>query len=131
MVQESAIHRLPSTSTGTNICPEAVSADEKPRLPVDGRPLWAANLQSRIIDIRIYLVDAASLALTRHWGLLVFLIGALLIYAAFHPGVRDPVVFIAAVEKIALGVIVLGTSLRRHRLATAIGRGPYTSIHDP
>src|SRR5499427_2560889 len=28
------------------------------------------------------------LAVARHWGLLIFLVGALLIYAAFHPSVR-------------------------------------------
>ena len=52
--------------------------------------------------------DLASLALARHWGLLIFLVGALLIYGAFHPAVRDPAVVIAAIEKIALGAGVLG-----------------------
>src|SRR6516165_8170988 len=56
--------------------------------------------------------DVGSIALARHWGLLIFLIGALLIYAAFHPAVRDPVMVAAVVEKVALGVGVFGTSLR-------------------
>jgi hypothetical protein len=67
--------------------------------------------------------DAASLALARHWGLLIFLIGALLVYAALHPAVRDPAVLIAAIEKIALGVGVLGTTLRQHPVAAAIAAG--------
>ena len=67
--------------------------------------------------------DAASLALARHWGLLIFLIGALLVYAALHPAVRDAAVLIAAIEKIALGVGVLGTTLRKRPVAAAIAAG--------
>lgn len=67
--------------------------------------------------------DAVSLALARHWGLLIFLIGALLIYAAFHPAVRAPVMIVAAIEKVALGAAVLGTSLRQHPVAAAIAAG--------
>ena len=67
--------------------------------------------------------DMVSIALARHWGLLVFLVGALLIYAAFHPPVRDPVMIVAAIEKVVLGVGVFGTSLRRHPVAAAIGAG--------
>jgi hypothetical protein len=63
--------------------------------------------------------DAISLGLARHWGLLIFCVGVLLIYAAFHPSVRDP----AMVEKVALGTGVLGTSLRRYGLAAAIAAG--------
>ena len=67
--------------------------------------------------------DAPALALARHWGLLIFLIAALLIYAAYHPAVRDPAILLGAIEKIALGAGVLGTSLRRHRMAAAIAIG--------
>src|SRR5215475_8624835 len=58
--------------------------------------------------------DEVSLALARHWGLLIFLVGVLLIYAAFHPAVREPTMLLAAIEKIALGVGVFGASLRKH-----------------
>src|SRR5262249_2079852 len=44
---------------------------------------------------------AISLALARHWGLLIFCVGMLLIYAAFHPSVRDPAMVFAATEKVA------------------------------
>jgi hypothetical protein len=67
--------------------------------------------------------NAVSLALARHWGLLIFCVGVLLIYAAFHPSVRDPAMVFAATEKVALGVGVLGTSLRRHAVAAAIAAG--------
>jgi hypothetical protein len=67
--------------------------------------------------------DLPSLAVARHWGLLVFLVGALLIYAAFHAPVRGPAVVLAAIEKIALGLGVLLTPLRRRPLAEAIAVG--------
>jgi hypothetical protein len=67
--------------------------------------------------------DMASLVLARHWGLLIFLIGTLLIYAAFHPAVRDPAMVVAAIEKVALGIGVLVTSLRSHPIATTIATG--------
>jgi hypothetical protein len=36
--------------------------------------------------------------LVRHWGLLLFLVGALLVYSAFAPAIRVPVMIIAIVE---------------------------------
>src|SRR5258708_35088784 len=42
--------------------------------------------------------DALSLLIARHWGLLVCLVGALLVYAAFHPEVRVPTLIVAIVE---------------------------------
>jgi hypothetical protein len=67
--------------------------------------------------------DAISVALARHWGLLIFCVGALIIYAAYHPAVRSPAMVFATVEKIALGVGVLCTSLRAHRVAATIAVG--------
>ena len=67
--------------------------------------------------------DEVSLFLARHWGLLIFLIGALLIYAAFHADLRTSATLFAAVEKIALGLGVFGTSLRRHLVLAAIAAG--------
>ena len=57
--------------------------------------------------------DRVSMVLARHWGLLIFCVGALLIYAAFYPPVRAPILVFAVIEKVALGLFVLGTSLRR------------------
>jgi hypothetical protein len=67
--------------------------------------------------------DEVSLAVARHWGLLIFLIGALLVYAAFHPSVRGPAIVVAVIEKAALGLGVFGTSLRTHPAAAAIAAG--------
>jgi hypothetical protein len=61
--------------------------------------------------------DEVGLAVARHWGLLTFLIGGLLVYAAFHPSVRGPAIVVAVIEKAALGLGVFGTSLRSHPVA--------------
>ena len=52
--------------------------------------------------------DALSLLIARHWGLLVCLVGALLIYAAYHAEIRVPTLIVAIVEKtaFALGMFV-------------------------
>jgi len=67
--------------------------------------------------------DEVSLAVARHWGLLVFLVGALLIYAAFHASLRGPAMVVAAIEKAVLGLGVFSTSLRTHPAAAAIAAG--------
>jgi hypothetical protein len=64
--------------------------------------------------------DPVSVALARHWGLLIFCVGALLIYVAFHPLLRVPVMVFAIVEKLGLAACVLGTSLRKRRAAAAM-----------
>jgi hypothetical protein len=67
--------------------------------------------------------DELGLTLGRHWGLLVFLFGALLIYSAFNAGVREPAMIAAAIEKFALVAGVFGTSLRGQPLAATIAIG--------
>lgn len=57
--------------------------------------------------------DAAMLLLARHWSLLISLVGGLLIYAAYHPDVRVPVMVVAAAEKLVLAVLVAMSPLRR------------------
>ena len=60
------------------------------------------------------------MALARHWGLLIFCVGALLIYAAFSPPARAPILVFAVIEKIGLGVCVLGTLLRRQGIVAVL-----------
>lgn len=64
--------------------------------------------------------DATTTVIGRHWGLLIGLIGALLIYAAYHTEARIPIMTVAAVEKLALAALVIASPLRRRRLTTAI-----------
>ena len=49
--------------------------------------------------------EGAGLAFAKHWGLMAFCFGALLIYVARHRESRRPIVIAAAVEK--LGMVVL------------------------
>src|SRR5215468_12649569 len=64
--------------------------------------------------------DALSLLIVRHWGLLVCLVGALLIYAAYHPEVRVPTLIVAIVEKAALVLGVLISPFRRRPTVLAM-----------
>ena len=48
----------------------------------------------------------AGVPFTKHWGLLAFCFGALLVYSASHAEIRRPIVIAAAVEKIGMMVIV-------------------------
>jgi hypothetical protein len=62
--------------------------------------------------------DALSLLLARQWGLLVCLVGALLMYAAYHAEVRVPTLIVAIVEKVAFA---LGVSISPfHRRPTVL-----------
>lgn len=50
--------------------------------------------------------DEAGLFFARHWGLLAFSIGALLVYAAGYPEARAPIMLFALIEK--LGMVAFG-----------------------
>ena len=64
--------------------------------------------------------DALSLLITRHWGLLVGLVGTLLIYAAYHAEVRMPTLIVAIVEKAAIALGVLVSPFRRRPAALVV-----------
>jgi hypothetical protein len=49
----------------------------------------------------------------QHWGVLVFVVGCLIIYSAYAPAIRVPVLIAAAVEKFALGLLVFFGPVRR------------------
>jgi len=74
---------------------------------------------------------AVSIALARHWGLLLFCVGALLIYAGFHPAVRTPALVLASIEKVGFVACVFGSSLRRRPAvaAMAIGDGVMVLVY--
>jgi hypothetical protein len=57
--------------------------------------------------------DALSILIVRHWGLLVFLVGALLAYAAYHAEVRGPAMIVAIAEKVAFALGVFLSPFRR------------------
>jgi hypothetical protein len=67
--------------------------------------------------------DVASLQSARHWGLLLFCVGALLVYAVFHPPVREAALVLASVEKIGFVACVFLTSLRQRRIVAMMAAG--------
>ena len=61
-----------------------------------------------------------TLLIASHWGLLVFLIGALLVYAAFQPSVRVPSMVIGTVEKLFFAGLVFFGDMPKTRRTTAL-----------
>jgi len=76
---------------------------------------------SVFVDVLVGLktTDATTLAIARHWSVLLGLVGGLLIYGAYHPEVQVPVMLVGAAEKLALGVIAIASPLRKRRLTMA------------
>ena len=48
----------------------------------------------------------AGVPLTKHWGLMAFCFGALMVYSASHVEIRRPIVIAAAIEKLGMMVII-------------------------
>lgn len=67
--------------------------------------------------------DPLSKMFARNWGLLLFCIGALLFYSAFHPDLRKPAVILASLEKVGFVGGVFATSLRERRMASIMAAG--------
>ena len=57
--------------------------------------------------------DPLSLLIARHWGLLVCLVGALLIYAAYDAEIRVPTLIVASGEKAAFALGMFMSPFRR------------------
>ena len=60
-----------------------------------------------ILLSQIVILDVAGLLFARHWGLLAFSLGALLIYAADHPEARAAIVLFALIEKAGLVALIV------------------------
>lgn len=81
-------------------------------------PLWTFRL-----TYGETLSGAPNTGLARHWGLLLFCVGVLLVYSAFHPELRKPSVVLASVEKAGFVAGVFGTSLRHRRIPSLMAAG--------
>jgi uncharacterized protein YjeT (DUF2065 family) len=66
---------------------------------------------------------ASMVFIVRHWGVLLFVVGALIAYSIGIPEIRTPVLLAAAVEKIAIGPLLFLGSAKRTRLMTAVALG--------
>jgi hypothetical protein len=59
----------------------------------------------------------------QHWGVLIFVVGALITYSAYAPAVRAPVLVAAAIEKFAIGLLAFFGPLKRTPAMTAMAAG--------
>jgi hypothetical protein len=66
------------------------------------------------------LTGTAVTMLVRHWGLLITGTGVLIIFAAFNPPIRIPMMVLGVVEKIVLAGSILATPLRKRPIPGAI-----------
>lgn len=58
--------------------------------------------------------EGAGGLFTRHWSLLAPCFGALLIYAAWHPEIRTPLMLLAAIEKSGLVAFIIADRKKPH-----------------
>jgi hypothetical protein len=69
---------------------------------------------------RVEIADQAVVIVVRHWGVLLFVVGMLIAYAAREPTARTPILIVAALEKLAFGVlIVFGRAKRTAAMVAA------------
>ena len=75
--------------------------------------------------------DAVSLAVTQHWGVLVFCFGALLVYAAYRREARQPVLIVTIIEKIVLvaGLLFLPLQLRSGAYVVAASDATFSLLY--
>ena len=66
------------------------------------------------------LTGTAVTMLVRHWGLLITGTGVLIIFSAFNPPLRIPMMVLGVVEKIMLAGSILATPLRKRPIPAAI-----------
>ena len=59
----------------------------------------------------------------RHWGVLIFVVAALIVYTADAPTVRAPVLVAAAIEKFAIGLLTFFGPMKPTSAMTAIAIG--------
>lgn len=65
-------------------------------------------------------VDAATMFFVRHWGVLIFTIGALTVCGAYVPTLRPPVLIAAALEKFVVVALIFFGPVKRTMAMTAI-----------
>ena len=59
----------------------------------------------------------------RHWGVLIFVVAGLIVYSAYAPTIRGPVLVAAAIEKFAIGLLMFFGPMKPTSAMTAIAIG--------
>jgi hypothetical protein len=63
---------------------------------------------------------SSAVFFVRHWGVLIVAVAALIIYSAYAPGTRTPILIAAATEKFAIGMLVFFGPVKRTSPMTVI-----------
>lgn len=66
---------------------------------------------------------SSTVFFVRHWGVLIFVVGVLIVCSAHAPAVRAPVLAAAAIEKFAVGLLIFFGPMKRTSAMTAIALG--------
>jgi hypothetical protein len=66
---------------------------------------------------------ASTVFFVRHWGVLLFAVGGLIVYSAYAPAVRFPVLAAAAMEKFAIGLLIFFGPMKRTSPMTVMALG--------
>jgi hypothetical protein len=75
--------------------------------------------------------DSVAVFFVRHWGVLILAVGVLIIFSAYDPAIRVPILVAAVVEKFAIGLLVFFGPVKRTSgmTATAIVDGVFAIIY--
>jgi hypothetical protein len=64
--------------------------------------------------------ESATMFFARHWGVLICAVGVLVVYSAYVPSARFPILVTGSVEKAAIVVMIFFGPLKRTLAMTAI-----------
>ncbi len=66
-------------------------------------------------------IDEPMMFFVRHWGVLIFVVGALLVYSANYTQARAPILIGAAGEKIAVALLIFFGPMKATTLMKVAG----------
>jgi hypothetical protein len=75
------------------------------------------------LGFRIESPSSPLIFFVQHWGVLIFVVGALITDSAYAPAVRAPVLVAAAIEKLAIGLLAFFGPMKRTPAMTAMAAG--------
>jgi hypothetical protein len=64
--------------------------------------------------------EPATMFFVRHWGMLILAVGALVVYSAYAPAARVPILVAGSVEKAAIVLLIFFEPLKRTLAMTGI-----------
>jgi hypothetical protein len=82
-------------------------------------PLFSPALFLRL-GFAVQSPASSALLFVRHWGVLIVAFGALIVYSAYVPTLRAPILVAAAFEKFAIGLVLFFGPVKRTGAMTAI-----------